>query len=81
MNLTVRFFATLKDRVGASTVKIDVPAAASVESLLSTLVKEYPALEDLLPSVIVAVNQKFSDPDQVLSPGDEIVVFPPVSGG
>ena len=81
MNITVRFFATLKDRVNASLVKIDVPAAASVEVFLSTLVNEYPALEDLLPSAIVAVNQKFTDPDQILSPGDEIVVFPPVSGG
>ncbi len=81
MNLTIRFFATLKDRVDASSVKIDVPPAASVEDLLSTLVKEYPALEGLLPSVIVAVNQKFTNPDQVLSSGDEIVVFPPVSGG
>lgn len=81
MNLTIRFFATLKDRVGASTVKIDVPVSASVEDLLSALVKEYPALEGSLSGAIVAVNQKFTIPDQILISNDEIVLFPPVSGG
>ena len=81
MNLTVRFFATLKDRVGASTVNIDVPNSTSVENLLSALVKEYPALKGSLTSVVVAVNQQFTDTDQNLSTEDEIVLFPPVSGG
>jgi len=81
MNITVRFFATLKDRVGASTIKIDVPVSVSVEDLLSTLIKEYPALEGSLSSTIVAVNQKFTTPDQTLTSADEIVLFPPVSGG
>ncbi len=81
MNLTVRFFATLKDRVGASTVNIDVPNSTSVENLLSALVREYPALKGSLTSVVVAVNQQFTDTDQNLSTEDEIVLFPPVSGG
>lgn len=81
MKLTVRFFATLKDRVGTSTVPIHVPASASVETLLSTLGKQYPALETSLNTAIVAINQKYTDPDQILNSGDEIVLFPPVSGG
>ena len=81
MNITVRFFATLKDHVGASTIKIDVPVSVSVEDLMSTLIKEYPALEGSLSSTIVAVNQKFTNPDQTLTSSDEIVLFPPVSGG
>lgn len=79
MKLTVRFFATLKDRVGTSTVPIHVPA--SVETLLSTLGKQYPALETSLNTAIVAINQKYTDPDQILNSDDEIVLFPPVSGG
>ncbi len=81
MNLTVRFFATLKDRVGASTIKIDLPDSASVDTLISALVKEHPALEPSLSTLIVAVNQEFADKDLTLTPDDEIVLFPPVSGG
>ena len=38
------------------------------------------ALEDL--SVIrVAVNQEFAAPDHAVADGDEIALFPPVTGG
>ncbi len=81
MNLTVRFFANLKERVGASKLDIHVPESVSVKNLLAALVREHTALEPVRESIIVAVNQEFSDPDQVLTPYDEIVLFPPVSGG
>ncbi len=81
MNLTVHFFATLKDRVGASDIKIDLPDLASVDTLLSTLVMDHPAIEPFLGTTIVAVNRKFADKDRTLTPDDEIVLFPPVSGG
>jgi len=81
LNLTIRLFASLKDLVGASTIKIHVPVSASVETLLSTLIQEYPVLEASLNTVIVAVNQKYTDPDQTLYIDDEIMLFPPVSGG
>ena len=29
----------------------------------------------------VAVNQEFADPDTLIHPGDEVAVFPPVTGG
>ena len=29
----------------------------------------------------VAVNQQFADPDTLIHPGDEVAVFPPVTGG
>ena len=81
MNLTIRLFASLKDLVGASTIKIHVPVSASVETFLSTLTQEYPVVEAALNTVIVAVNQKYTDPDQTLYIDDEIMLFPPVSGG
>lgn len=81
MNLTVRVFATLKDRLGASSIEIDLPEKVSVKTFLSNLVSEYPVLEPSLETIIVAVNQEFANPDQILTPEDEIVLFPPVSGG
>lgn len=80
-NLNLRFFATLKDRVGATHLDISIAEPATVEALLATLVQKFPALEPVLDTIIVAVNQEFADPAQTLSPTDEIVLFPPVSGG
>jgi len=31
--------------------------------------------------ILVAVNHEFAFPDQIISPHDEIALFPPVSGG
>ena len=45
------------------------------------MVQECPALEPAVNTIIVAVNQEFADPDQILAPNDEVVLFPPVSGG
>jgi molybdopterin converting factor subunit 1 len=81
MKFSVRFFATLKERVGASQLEIELPEPASVEILLNAMVQECPALEPAVDTIIVAINQKFADPDQILAPNDEVVLFPPVSGG
>ncbi|MBS1250192.1 MAG: Molybdopterin synthase sulfur carrier subunit [Chloroflexi bacterium] len=81
MKLGIRFFATLKERVGTSWLEIEVPESTTVECLLAALVQTRPALEPVLGTSIVAVNQEFAQPDQVLTPNDNIVFFPPVSGG
>lgn len=81
MKLKLRFFATLKDQVGATQLELSVAEPATVETLLTTLIQHFPALEPVLDTIIVAVNQEFADASQALHPTDEIVLFPPVSGG
>ena len=81
MKLSVRFFATLKERVGASQLEIELAEPDSVEYLLNAMVQECPALEPALDTIIVAVNQEFANLDLILTRDDEIVLFPPVSGG
>ncbi len=81
MNLTIRFYATLKDRIGASEITLKVPKTTSVNSLLSLLLGKYPVIAPSIKTVLVAVNQEFAGLDQILAANDEIVLFPPVSGG
>ncbi len=81
MNLTIRFFATLKEHAGVTQLEVELSEPASVRNLLAALLQECPALESALESTIVAVNQEFADVDQMLTPNDEVVLFPPVSGG
>ena len=82
MQLNVRLFATLKDRARTDTLAVDLPeTTATVRDLLSHLARKSSALAPSLKTVIVAVNHEFALSDQPLHPGDEIALFPPVSGG
>jgi molybdopterin converting factor subunit 1 len=81
MNLTVLFFATLKERAGRDRTPLVLPDAATVSELKHTLGEQFPALAPALPTVLVSVNREFALPDDPLHDGDEVALFPPVSGG
>lgn len=81
MNMKVRLFATLKERVGAPHVTVDVSESAKVADLLTALTEKYPAVEPSLRSILISVNQEYAERDQSIHLGDEIALFPPVSGG
>lgn len=53
----------------------------SAAQLLAALQEAHPALQRLGTSVMLAVNQEFAAPDQIIAAGDEVAVIPPVSGG
>lgn len=81
MQIQVRFFATLRDRAGIEQTEITLDDPATVNSLLDHLADAYPALKPSLSSTLVAVNQEYAFPEEPLNEGDEIALFPPVSGG
>lgn len=81
MNLNIRLFATLKDSAGASQVSVDVGESATVSDLLDSISRQYPAIEPYLQSILISVNQEYAERNQPIRSGDEIALFPPVSGG
>ena len=76
MHVTVRLFAQLRERAGASEVSIELPDGACVKDAIG----ELGSLAGDLP-VVMAVNREYADADTALSPGDELALIPPVSGG
>jgi molybdopterin converting factor subunit 1 len=83
--MRVLYFAWLRQRTGTAAEDVSPPASVTdVASLLDWLKMRGPghaaALKDL-SAVRVAVNQEFARPDQPLKPGDEVALFPPVTGG
>ena len=81
MHLVVRLFATLRDRAKTNQVVVELADDATVGALRDQVAADYPALAAALPTCLVAVNREFAFADTPLHPGDEVALFPPVSGG
>jgi molybdopterin converting factor subunit 1 len=83
--VTVLYFAWLRERVGVSHEAFDLPdTVRTVGDLLNYLPSRSPGHAAALQtrrSVRCSVNQEFADPTTPVSPGDEIGLFPPVTGG
>jgi MoaE-MoaD fusion protein len=81
VNISVLFFATLKDRAGRDRLPLELDNAATVAALKSRLAGDIPALAPALPTALVSVNHEFAFAEDPLHDGDEVALFPPVSGG
>jgi molybdopterin synthase sulfur carrier subunit len=79
------YFAWVRTRVGVAEESLDLPAEVSdVAGLLAWLKTRSPGHAEALKNpglVRVAVNQEFARPDRRIAAGDEIAIFPPVTGG
>lgn len=81
MEVRVLYFATLKDHAGLREEAINLPAAATVADLKRTLGGRHSTMVEILQTALVAVNHEFAFQDESLNDGDEVALFPPVSGG
>jgi sulfur-carrier protein len=79
------YFAWLRTRIGLGEERVELPSAVSnVGELIDWLKTRGPGYAAALadPSVVrVAVNQDYVGPGHPLAPGDEVALFPPVTGG
>jgi len=78
MVVRVRLFAMLRERAGASELSLELPEGACVRDALADAAVA--SLADGLP-LVMAVNREYASADAPLSPGDELALIPPVSGG
>ncbi len=81
MQVKVLFFATLKDRAGRAQTELTLPDGATVTVLRDALTAALPGLTPALPTALVSVNHEYAFNEDVLNDGDEVALFPPVSGG
>jgi molybdopterin synthase catalytic subunit len=80
--ITIKLFATLKDKAGRDTLHINA-RSATVSELLKAVSAEYPALSEILSGgrILTSVNQEFVKGDAPVKDGDEVALMPPFSGG
>lgn len=81
MRVQIKLFASLREAVGTGNLERELGEGATVQDLLDDLQGEHPRLAGLTQRSIISVNQEFATPDGRLRDGDEVAIFPPVSGG
>lgn len=81
MHVRVRLFARYREAAGRERLDVDLPEGGTVESAWAAVVSRHPALGPYRPFTLFAVGQEYVAPDHRLRAGDELCLFPPVSGG
>ncbi len=82
MQITVLFFATLRDRIGARRLDVALDEGAqNIGGLRSELMRRHPAASQNLQVALAAINEEFAFDEDAIQDGDEVAFFPPVSGG
>lgn len=79
--ITVLFFATLRDHMGTRQVMVQLPEDAGVAQLKSHLAAIKPGTESVLDNALVAINREYAFSDEGIPDGAEVALFPHVSGG
>ncbi len=77
----ILFFGAARDAVGQGEVEVVLQGAPTAASAFAEVLGQFPALQRFGRSLLFAVNQEYADPNRVVRDGDELAVFPPVSGG
>lgn len=81
MNVTMRYFAIMREYLGKSDETLEIPEGSTAGEIFAFAVRDTPRLAGLERSVMVMVNEDYVDPAHVLQEGDEVALIPPVSGG
>lgn len=80
MTVTVLLFASYADTLGANELAFEVAGDATVGDVLGR-VRSLPGADRLPREPLVAVNERYARVDQLLAPGDQVAIIPPVAGG
>jgi len=77
----VLFFGAARDAAGHDEIDLALNSPATTESARTQILAACPDLQRFGNSLLLAVNQEYAEPDREIRDGDELALFPPVSGG
>lgn len=81
MTVEVLLFASLRDAIGETSVRIEIPEGASAGEAARWLFEDRGVTRMQALPVRFAVGEAFVPDGHVLRDGDRLAIIPPVSGG
>ena len=78
MEISVKYFASLRELMGTATITLEVEESTSVDRLWQKLASNN---QVELDNVMMTVNHEYVKGAHRLEAGDEVAFFPPVTGG
>ena len=81
IEVTVKFFGSYREEVGEEAIAVKLQQGETVADLLKTLDSGLPRWAAYGHEPMVARNLEYAGAKEILCDGDEVALFPPVSGG
>jgi len=81
IQVRVLFFGSARDAAGHNEVNLTLTTPINAAQAFSQVLSTYPELQRFGRSLLFAVNQEYAPLELMVNDGDELAVFPPVSGG
>ncbi len=78
--IKILLFGAAADRAGTRETYLQA-GEVTLDELWPLLLEEHPNLSPMRDALAFAVNGEYARGDTPVSPGDEVAVLPPVSGG
>lgn len=82
--IEIKFFARFREELGSDGEQLEAGRCASLGELLAELRSRGGAWSRLFAEdqrIMMAVNHEVADPATPIRDGDEVALFPPVTGG
>jgi len=79
--IKVLFFGAAADRAGTRETRLEIEDGATLAEVWPLIVERHPDLDPMGETLAFAVNGEYARGKDTVSPGDEVAVLPPVSGG
>lgn len=82
LRVRILFFGAARETVGRDEIEVSLRAPATAASAFEEILSSYPELQRRFGrSLLFAVNQEYARGEREVRAGDELAIFPPVSGG
>jgi MoaE-MoaD fusion protein len=81
ITVSVLFFGAARDAVGHEEIELTINPGSTAAQVFEQLAWSHPELQRFGKSLLLAVNQEYADLKREVRNGDEVAIFPPVSGG
>lgn len=81
MKITIRLFAGAAQQAGVRSLELELGEGADVAAARAALTTQMPQLKSLCDVSLWASETEVLDDKSPLSPGSELAMIPPVSGG